>query len=343
MATSFHPSTVMTAARVHRYGRPDVISIDSIPIPKPGAGEVLVAIHAAAVNFPDVLTIAGQYQVQQPLPFIPGHEAAGIVVALGSGVEDVTEGDRVAVLGTKAFAEYVTVSADSTVPIPEGVSFAEAAGTWVCHLGAYHACRSTAGISHGENVLVLGAGGGLGLAAVEIAALLGATVIAAASSQDKLEAARLKGAAITVNYRDDDLREKVREAIGLGKVDVVLDPVGGSHAESALRELAWGGRFITLGYASGEIPRIPLNLVLLKGAEVKGMEMRTFAAHDPVSAARDRTEFTALWNAGRIRPLIHRRFPLSRTGEALRNVENRMSVGKTIIDVVPEQHPAGAR
>lgn len=327
-------TTTMSAARIHRLGNPAAIEIDSVDTPAPGHGEILLEVHAAAVNFPDTLMIAGQYQVQVPLPFVPGHEAAGVVVALGQGVEGLEPGDRVAVLAAGAFAEYLVAPASAAVPIPDVVTFAEAAATWVCHLTAYHALRSVAEIASGDNVLVLGAGGGVGLAAVELATMLGARVIAAASSTDKLDAARGKGATITVNYSEQDLREEVRTALGPGSIDIVIDPVGGPLSEAALRELSWGGRFVTLGYASGDIPRIPLNLVLLKGAVVKGLEIRTFAQNDPENATRDRTEFTDLWRSGKIRPAIHALFPLTQVREALELVASRKSIGKTVVDVI---------
>jgi len=326
---------IMRAARIHELGSPDAITVDLIERPSPSANEVLVAVEAAAVNFPDTLMIAGHYQTDTPLPFVPGHECAGIVVAVGTGVTEFAPGDRVAALAPGAFAEYVSVSESSAVPIPETVTFAEAAATWVCHLTAYHALRSTAKVKPGDVVLILGAGGGLGLAAVELAAELEGTVIAAASNNDKLDAARDRGATHLVDYAAGDLREGVRAAVGAGALQVVIDPVGGPWAEPALRELAWGGRYITLGYASGEIPAIPLNLVLLKGAIIKGLEIRTFAQHDPESAARDRAEFTELWSAVRIRPRIHARYPLDDTAAAMTAVASRQSVGKTIIEIPP--------
>ncbi|WP_330257323.1 NADPH:quinone oxidoreductase family protein [Nocardia sp. NBC_00565] len=325
----------MSAARIHRLGTPDAIEIDTVDVPTPGPGEILVEVHAAAVNFPDTLMIAGNYQTRTPLPYIPGHEAAGIVSGIGDGVDGLVMGDRVAVLAPGAFAEYLVAPAEVATAIPDGLDFAAAAATWVCHLTAYHALRSVARISSGNTVLVLGAGGGVGLAAVEIAAAMGAKVVAAASSPAKLEAARSKGARVTIDYSSGDLRDKLRGTVGPGALDAVIDPVGGRHSEPALREIRWGGTFVTLGYASGEIPRIPVNLILLKGAVIKGLEIRTFAQHDPDSASRDRAEFADLWRTGRIRPTIHARYPLRDTREALEEVAQRRSIGKTIIDVRP--------
>ena len=325
----------MVAARIHRTGSPDAVQLDTVPRPTPGPGELLVAVHAAAVNFPDTLMIEGRYQTPTPLPFVPGHESAGVVAAVGAQVTDWAVGDRVAVLAPSAFAEYVAAPARSAVRVPASIDFAEAAATWVCHLTAYHALRSVAEVAADETVLVLGAGGGLGIAAVELAARLGASVIAAASTHDKLAAAESRGARHLIDYAAGDLRSGLREAIGRSAVDVVLDPVGGALAEEALREMRWGGRFVTLGYASDEIPRIPLNLVLLKGVTIKGLEVRTFDQHDPVSAARDRAEFTALWTSQSIHPVVGAVFPFDQTPEALSYVAERRAVGKTVIAVRP--------
>jgi len=328
---------MMRAARIHELGSAEAVSIDVVETPSPGADELLVSVEAAAVNFPDTLMIAGRYQTKTPLPFVPGHECAGIVTAVGVDVTGFVPGDRVAALAPGAFAEYAVVPASSAIPVPEGVTPAEAAATWVCHLTAYHALRSVAQVEPGDLVLVLGAGGGLGLAAVELAVSLGATVIAAASSTEKLDAARDRGARHVVDYAGGDLREGIRAAVGPGALQVVIDPVGGRWAEPALRELSWGGRYVTLGYASGEIPSIPLNLVLLKGAIIKGLEIRTFAQHDPAGAARDRAEFTELWSTGRIRPRIHARYPLDDTAAAMTAVASRQSVGKTVIEIVSSE------
>ncbi|WP_232421851.1 NADPH:quinone oxidoreductase family protein [Nocardioides sp. Iso805N] len=331
--TSIPGAATMLAARIHQLGTPEAVQLDTVPRPVPGPGELLVAVHAAAVNFPDTLMIEGRYQTPTPLPFTPGHESAGVVVAIGPQVNGWAVGDRVAVLAPGAFAEYVVASARSAVRVPASIGFADAAATWVCHLTAYHALRSVASVTAGETVLVLGAGGGLGLAAVELAARLGATVVAAASTREKLAAAGSRGATHLVDYATDGLRAGLREAIGPGAVDVVLDPVGGDRAEEALREMRWGGRFITLGYASDAIPRIPLNLVLLKGVTIKGLEVRTFDRHDPVSAARDRAEFIELWTSQRIHPMVGAVFPLEQAREALSYVAERRAVGKTVIEV----------
>lgn len=323
----------MLAARLHETGSTEGLQLDSVPRPTPGEGELLVAVRAAAVNFPDTLMIEGRYQTPTPLPFVPGHESAGVVAEVGPGVVGWSVGDRVAVLAPGAFAEYVLAPAAAAVRVPDGIEFVEAAATWVCHLTAYHALRSVAEVERGQVVLVLGAGGGLGLALVELAAQMGATVVAAASTPEKRDAARSRGAAHVVASADGALRGDVREAVGRGAIDVVLDPVGGDLAEEALREMRWGGRFVTLGYASDVIPRIPLNLVLLKGVTIAGLEVRTFAEHDPEHAARDRAELLAWWREGRLRPLVGRTFGLTDARAALDHVAGRRSVGKTVITV----------
>jgi len=325
--------TTMVAARVHQLGTPEAVRLDTVTRPAPGPGELLVAVHAAAVNFSDLLMIEGRYQTTTQVPFVPGYECAGTVVGLGADVEGWAIGERVAAIAPSAFAEYVVAPASSAARVPEGMSLVDASAVRVCHLTAYHALRSAARIAPGETVLVLGAGGGLGLAAVELATLLGARVIAAASSAEKRAAALAQGAAHAVEATDGRLRAALQAQIGRGAVDVVFDPVGGGLAEEALREMRWGGRFVTLGYASDEIPRIPLNLVMLKGVTIVGFEMRTFAEHDPASARSNRADFDELWSSGRLRPLVGATFPLDGVREALAHVARRRTVGKTVVVV----------
>ncbi|MSV82039.1 MAG: zinc-binding dehydrogenase, partial [Actinobacteria bacterium] len=249
----------------------------------------------------------------------------------GEGVTGLVVGDRV--FGstiTGAFSEYVTVAAEALRPVPEGVALTAAAGFWVAHATAYHALRSVAEVQPGDKVVVLGAAGGVGLAAVELAVALGAEVIAAASSPEKLALCRERGATHTIDYSVTDLRDGIRECAPDG-ADVVLDPVGGPLAERALRATKWGGRFITLGFASGEIPRIPLNLVLLKGPIIKGFEIRTFAQYAPQEAARDERELLELLASGKVAPHISAEYPLERAAEALRFVADRKATGKVLI------------
>ncbi len=323
--------TTMRAAVCHAYGPPDTLTIDEIPIPEPGAGQVLVRVAAAAVNFPDVLLIADKYQVSVTTPFVPGSEFAGVVAAVGGGVGGVAIGDRV--LGAAmngAFAEYVVASAAGLVAVPDGVDLNLAAAFWVAHSTAYHALRSVADVRPGEWVVVLGAAGGVGLAAVEVARLLGARVIAAASSPEKLTLCSARGAEGLIDYTTEDLRGRIKAITG-GGADIVIDPVGGPAAEQALRALAWGSRFVTVGFASGDIPRIALNLVLLKGITIKGFEMRTFGDHAAALMARDRAEMIEHLRAGRLVPHVSSTHALANVAVALREVAERRAQGKVLV------------
>jgi NADPH2:quinone reductase len=321
----------MRAAVCSQYGPPESLTIENVTRPEPGVGEVLVRIAVAAVNFPDVLLLANQYQISVPVPFTPGSEFAGSVVAVGEEVEGLAVGDRVfGAVMVGAFAEYVVIRAAGLMPVPAGVELATVAGFWVAHGTAYHALRSVADVQPGEWVVVLGAAGGVGLAAVEVAQVLGARVIAAASSAEKLELCRQRGAEHVVNYAETDLRDGIRAAVGEG-ADVVIDPVGGPLAERALRALRYGSRFVTVGFASGEIPRIPLNLVLLKGVSIKGFEMRTFGENDAALAARDRAELLTLLAEGRVAPHVSSTHSLDDAATALRLVAERRSAGKVLI------------
>ena len=322
----------MRAAMCRVHGPPEALVVESVPRPEPGPGDVLVRVGAAAVNFPDVLIVADGYQVSMPTPFVPGSEVAGEVVALGPGVDTAAPGDMVfGATMVGAFAEYVVMPANGLTAIPPGIDLTAAAGFWVTYATAYHALRSIAEVQPGDWVVVLGAAGGVGVAAVDLAQVLGGRVIAAASTADKLALCCDRGAEHTVNYVADDLRDAVRAIIPEG-ADVVIDPVGGPAAERALRSVRWGGRFVTVGFASGEIPRIPLNLVLLKGAIVKGFEIRTFGLHAPELAERDRAELLDLLAAGRVAPHIDAVYPLADVAGALRKVADRRSAGKVLVD-----------
>lgn len=322
----------MRAVVCRSYGAPEDLVVDELADPVPGPGQLVVRVHAAAVNFPDVLLIAGRYQVKIPVPFVPGSELAGEVVAVGAGAP-FRPGQRVAATTpTGAFAEQALLDAAAATPIPDGADFASAAAFGVTYRTAYHALRSIAAVTRGDWVVVLGAAGGVGLAAVDLAVAMGARVLAAASSPDKLALCRQRGAAAVVDYDSEDLKSRIRELTGDG-ARVVLDPVGGPYAEPALRALARGGTFVTLGYAAGTIPSIPLNLVLLKGITVLGMEIRTFMADRPDDAARDMAELAQLFAAGTVAPYIGARFPLPEAAAALRHVADRKALGKVVIDV----------
>ncbi len=322
----------MRAAVCRSYGTPEDLIIEDVAEPVPGPGQLLVRIHAAAVNFPDVLLIAGKYQVKIPVPFIPGSELAGEVAAVGHGTSFLP-GQRVfATTAVGAFAEQVVLDAGSVELMPDGTDFASAAAFGVTYRTAYHALRSIAKVAQGDWVVVLGAAGGVGLAAVDLAVAMKARVLAAASSPEKLELCLRRGAEATVDYDREDLKSRIRELTG-GAARVVIDPVGGTYSEPALRGLARGGTFVTLGYAAGAIPSIPLNLVLLKGITIRGMEIRTFMGDRPGDAARDMHELAQMFAAGKIRPHIGARFPLSETAAALRHVAERKVLGKVVIDV----------
>ena len=323
----------MRAAVCRSYGPPDVVTVEELPAEEPGPAHVRVRVAAAAVNFPDVLIVANQYQLSVPPPFVPGSEFAGVVDAVGDGVDSVAAGDRV--FGTcmhGAFAEQVVVPAASVEAIPDPVGDDAAAAFGVAHRTAFHTLRSVARLQPGEVLVVLGAGGGVGLAAVQLGTVLGATVVAVASSPAKLEVAAAHGATIGIDHRSGDLRQALREALPDG-TDVVVDPVGGDLAEPALRSLHWAGRFVTVGYASGDIPRIPLNLVLLKGIEIRGFEFRAFATQLPDELRRNEEELMALLASGRATPYIGARFGLDETAAALQFVADGNAIGKVVLEI----------
>lgn len=323
----------MRAIVCREYGTPEDLVLDELPDPTAGPGQVVVRVRAAAVNYPDVLLIAGKYQIKVPPPFTPGSEMAGDVLAVGDGV-DLRPGDRVSATAfVGGFAEQILVDACGLTRIPDGVDYADAAAFGVTNRTAYYTLRTVAPVKPGDWVVVLGAAGGVGLAAVDIAVLMGARVIAAASGADKLEVCRQRGAAECIDYDREDLKARLKEITGEAGAQVVLDPVGGRYAEPALRGLGRGGRFVTLGYASGEIPKIPLNLVMLKGITLLGMEIRTFATDYPDAIERDDAELRRLFAEGKLRPYIGARFPLEQAPAALRYVADRKAVGKVVIDV----------
>jgi NADPH2:quinone reductase len=306
-----------------------------VPAPELTPGTARVHVHVGAVNFPDVLVVADTYQVSAPLPFIPGSEFAGEVTEVAEGADGVAVGDRVfGSVFIGAFAEEVVVGSHSLSRIPDGVDDVTAAAFGVAYKTAYHVLRSVAVVQPGDELVVLGAGGGVGSAAVQLGALLGATVTAVASSDEKLEAARACGATRLINHRAGDLRQALRDALPDG-ADVVVDPVGGDLAEPALRAVHWGGRFVTVGFASGTIPRIPLNLVLLKGVRVLGFQFRDFATHMAADMARNDAELLDLLASGRARPVIGATYDLSETAEALRVVGDGEAVGKVVLQVAP--------
>lgn len=326
-------TATILAARCYRPGRPRDVVVESIPVPEAGPGQALIEVAAASVNFSDTLIVAGGYQVRPELPFTPGSEFAGVVRSVGPDVDGFAPGDEV--MGSSmvgAFAEVVVAPVASLSQVPSGVDLRDAAAFRVAHGTAYHALCNLAHTRPGEWVVVLGAAGGVGSASVELAKVLGARVLAAASSREKLAACRELGADVTVDYTSEHLKLRIREVTG-GGADVVVDPVGGRWSEPALRAMRWSGRFICVGFASGEIPRIPLNLLLLKGVWVTGLEKRTYPEHDPEGEARSRRELLEWLAAGRLRPRIASAHPLAHTAEALAEVAERRATGKVMIEV----------
>ena len=325
----------MKAVRCHAFGPPESLVIDDVPSPgPPGPGEVLVSVKAASVNYPDLLIIENKYQVKPPLPFSPGCEAAGVVAAVGEGVTRFSTGDRVmAVTGHGAFAEEIRVPEDMVFPVPDEMGN-EAASAFLFTYGtAYYALCNRGRLKRGETLLILGAAGGVGVAAIDVGNAVGARVIACASTDEKLEFCRDRGASSTINYATSNLREEIKRLVGDGGVDVVCDQVGGAHTEAALRSTAWDGRVLVVGFTAGEIPKIPLNLPLLKGCSIVGVSWGGHIRRNPTSFARDVEQLVDWYRQGLVRPHIERRFPIERTAEALRYVARRSVKGKVVLSI----------
>jgi NADPH:quinone reductase len=320
----------MRAAVCPVYGPPDVVRIEDQPSAAVAAGQVRVKVGAATVNFPDVLLIANEYQISVPPPFVPGSEFAGVIVETGDSAAGFAVGDRITGTGLYgAFAEEVVVPTAGLSRIPGGVDDRTAAAFGVAYRTAYHTLRSMARVQEGDEVIVLGAGGGVGLAAVQLGVQLGASVTAVASSAEKLDVAAGYGAKHVVNHKTGDLRRALKEAVPRG-ADAVVDPVGGDLSEPALRSLSRGGRFVTVGFASGVIPRIPLNLVLVKGVQVLGFQFQDVR---PDEFARNDDELRQHFVSGRVRPHVGAVYPLSETVAALRHVADGRAIGKVLIDL----------
>ena len=324
--------TEMKAVRCNAWGPAETLSVETLPLPQPGAGEVLLRVHAAGVNFPDTLIIQGKYQFRPELPFTPGSEVAGEVLAVGERVGHVELGDRViAFLTTGGYATHAVAQASQVLPMPPELSFEEAAAFTLASGTSYHALVDRAKLQAGETLLVLGAAGGVGLSAVQIGHALGARVIAAASSQDKLDICREHGADETINYAAEDLRARLKELTGGKGPDVIYDPVGGQFAEPAFRSIGWGGRYLVVGFAAGDIPALPLNLPLLKGASIMGVFWGEFARRDPKGNARNLQAMIDWMKAGRMKLLVSETYPLEGAAQALRDLEERKVTGKVVI------------
>ena len=322
----------MRALMCKQYGPPESLELVTLDDPEPGPGELLIDVHAAGLNFPDVLVIAGQYQVKTEPPFIPGNEAAGVVAAVGDGVGRFKVGDSVIAMprgGT--FAEKCVVSEALAMPLLPGLDFAQGAGFAVTYGTSYHALRQSAGLKAGERVLVLGAAGGVGITAVEIAKAMGAEVIAAASNDDKLEFARTAGADHLINYSEGSLRDQVKALTDGEGVDVVYDPVGGELALQALRSLAWHGRYLVIGFASGDIPELPANIALLKEASIIGVWWGTWVAKNPAGHIQNIKELATLIGEGKLVPRISEKYPLEDYVDAFGAITGRRALGKVVL------------
>jgi NADPH2:quinone reductase len=322
----------MKALVCTEFGPLEALRIEDVPSPVAGPGQVVIDVAAASVNFPDALLVQGKYQVKPPLPFIPGAELAGTITAVGEGVDRARLGTRaLAVSGRGAFAQQVVVQADAALPLSAGIDIGTAAAMPLTYGTAYHALLDRAELQPGETLLVLGAGGGVGLAAIELGKILGATVIAAASSQEKLDAAASRGATHLINYATQDLRARLKEIAGDKGVDVVFDPVGGPHTEPALRATGWRGRYLVIGFAAGDIPRIPLNLTLLKGSALVGVFWGEFMRREAARGAAELAQLVTWLGEGRVRPLVTGRYPLENAAAALAAVYERKVIGKLLI------------
>jgi NADPH2:quinone reductase len=322
----------MKAVLVKEYDRPEQVVIEDVPARHAARGEVVIAVRACGVNFLDGLMMQGRYQTKPPLPMTPGAEVSGVIKEVGEGAAGLEVGMRVlAVTGHGGYAEEIAVSAAKVFPLPESMDFTTGAAFPIVYATSHHALKDRAQLKSGETLLVLGAAGGVGLTAIEIGRILNARVIACASSEDKLALCKEYGADVLVNYAQCDLRERIKELTGGKGVDVVYDPVGGAYAQPAVRSLGFEGRYLVIGFASGEIPKIPLNLVLLKITSIVGVFWGAYAQARPKEHAANMAQLFDWYCAGRLRPHISATFPLARYREALEVVMNRQAKGKVVL------------
>jgi len=325
---------LMKAVVCKEFGPPDSLRVEELPSPRAGAGEAVISVKAASVNFPDVLIIQNKYQFKPPLPFSPGSELAGVVKEVGAGVAGFKPGDKVIAFTTYgAFAEEVKTEAARLLPLPEGMDFVAGAAFLLTYATSDHALRDRGALRAGETLLVLGAAGGVGLAAIEIGKALGARVIACASSEDKLAVCREHGADATINYATEDLRERIKALTDGRGVDVVYDPVGGPYSEPAFRSLAWRGRLLVVGFAAGDIPKLPLNLALLKGAALVGVFWGDFARREPKQFADSVRQLGEWYRQGKLRPHVSQTFPLEKAADALKLMAARQVKGKVVLTI----------
>ncbi len=330
----------MRAVLCKEFGPPESLVVEELPTPEPGEGQVLLEVHAAAVNFPDVLIIQNKYQFKPELPFSPGGEVSGVVRALGPGVSRLKVGDRViGSCGQGGFVEEMAIAENSCIPIPDEMDLETASATVLTYGTSHYALKDRAALKAGETLLVMGAAGGVGLAAVELGKAMGARVIAAASTEEKLEICRQHGADATLLYPTDmsdraqqkAFTDQIKELAGKNGVDVIYDPIGADYAEPALRAIAWEGRYLVIGFAAGHIPAVPLNLTLLKSCQIVGVFWGAFVAREPARNAENLAEIMSFYQAGKVKPHISARYPLEKAADALNAMAGRQVTGKVIL------------
>lgn len=322
----------MKAVLCKAYGLPEQLAIEEVASPQAGKGQVVITVQACGINFPDVLIIQGKYQFKPEMPFSPGGEVAGIIKQVGEGVRSFKEGDKViAFTGWGGFATEVAVDASRLIPMPDAMDFVTASAFVMTYGTAHYALKDRAQLQAGETLLVLGAAGGVGLATVELGKVMEARVIAAASSDEKLAVCKQHGADEVINYTKEDLRERIKSLTDGNGVDVVFDPVGGAYSETALRGMAWEGRYLVIGFAAGDIPRIPLNLTLLKGCSIVGVFWGSFTARDPKRNAAHLQELVTWFTEGKLKPHISATYSLSQASEALNAMMHRKVAGKIVL------------
>ncbi len=323
----------MKALVCRELGPVESLSLENdFPVPELGDNDVLIEVKAAGLNFPDTLIIEGKYQIKPELPFVPGAECAGVISEVGSKVSNYKMGDKVINFNSHgAFCEKIVANANAIYPMPSGVSYEVAAGVSMTYFTSYYALKQRAKLQAGETVLVLGAGGGVGITAVELSKKMGATVIAAASTQDKLDLAQKMGADYTINYNEESLKDRVKEITGGAGVNVVYDPVGGNYSETALRCMAWEGRFLVIGFANGEIPKIPLNLTLLKGCDIVGVFWGAFTMRESQEQAINMREIWGMFERNELNPIVTDTFPIENYADAYHCLTGRKARGKVIL------------
>ena len=324
----------MKALVCNEFAPPEQLDLEERPTPEVGKGEILIDVKASGVNFPDLLTVQGKYQFKPPLPFVAGAEVSGVVSAVGEGVSTRAVGDKViATVPFGGFAEQCVTSEYMSFPLGDSMSFEQAAGFAITYGTSYYALKQQAKIQPGETLLVMGAAGGVGIATIQIAKAMGATVIAAASSEEKLDFACEAGADLRINYSTEDLKEQVKALTQGRGADVIYDPVGGDFSEQAFRAIAWDGRFLVVGFASGPIPKIPLNLCLLKGASIVGVWWGTWATKFPQESQKNFQELIAMIDSGKFSPLVTEVYPLDDYKAAFASISERRAKGKVILSM----------